>query len=86
MLAITAMRRLGLTTLATPVILGGGVITARDSRLLDGIASRLAQAAPQARMRVIDVPPVVGAALLALDHVQAPRQAEHRLRASYHPS
>jgi len=85
-LAITAMRRLGLTTLATPVILGGGVITARDSRLLDGIASRLAQAAPQARMRVIDVPPVVGAALLALDHVQAPRQAEHRLRASYHPS
>jgi N-acetylglucosamine kinase-like BadF-type ATPase len=84
-LAITAMRRLDLTTLAPPVILGGGVITARDPRLLDGIASHLAQAAPQARMRVIDVPPVVGAALLALDHVGAPPGAESRLRAGYHP-
>jgi N-acetylglucosamine kinase-like BadF-type ATPase len=83
-LAITAMRRLDLTTLATPVILGGGVITARDPRLLDDIAVRLAAAAPQARMRVIDVPPVVGAALLALDHVGAAPEAEMRLRASYH--
>lgn len=81
-LAITAMRRLGLTTLPTPVILGGGVITARDPRLLDGIARQLAQAAPRARMRVIDVPPVVGAALLALDHVGASPDAESRLRAS----
>jgi N-acetylglucosamine kinase-like BadF-type ATPase len=84
-LALTAMRRLDLTTLATPVILGGGVITARDQRLLDGIASHLAEAAPLARMRIIDVPPVVGAALLALDHVEAPAAAEARLRASYHP-
>jgi N-acetylglucosamine kinase-like BadF-type ATPase len=84
-LAITAMRRLDLTTRATPVILGGGVITARDPRLLDGVASRLSQAAPLARMRVIDVPPVVGAALLALDHVGAPPGAEARLRAGYHP-
>jgi N-acetylglucosamine kinase-like BadF-type ATPase len=82
-LAITAMRRLDLTTLATPVILGGGVITARDPRLLDGIARRLAEAAPLAGMRVIDVPPVVGAALLALDHVQAPPAAEPRLRAQF---
>jgi N-acetylglucosamine kinase-like BadF-type ATPase len=84
-LAITAMRRLDMTALATPVILGGGVITARDSRLLDGIASRLAEAAPQAGLRVIDVPPVVGAALLALDHVGAVPEAETRIRASYHP-
>jgi N-acetylglucosamine kinase-like BadF-type ATPase len=84
-LAITAMRRLDLTALATPVILGGGVVTARDARLLDGITVRLAEAAPRARLRVIDVPPVVGAALLALDHVGAPPEAEGRLRASYHP-
>jgi N-acetylglucosamine kinase-like BadF-type ATPase len=79
-LAITAMRRLDLLTLATPVILGGGVITARDPRLLDGITSRLMSAAPHALIRVIDVPPVVGAALLALDHVGAPPTAEARLR------
>jgi N-acetylglucosamine kinase-like BadF-type ATPase len=84
-LAITAMRRLGMTDLATPVILGGGVITARDHLLIDGITARLAVAAPQARMRIIDVPPVVGAALLALDHVQARLDAEDRLRAGYHP-
>jgi hypothetical protein len=29
---------------------------------------------------VIDVPPVVGAALLGLDHVQAPPSARTRLR------
>jgi N-acetylglucosamine kinase-like BadF-type ATPase len=82
-LAITAMRRLGLTGLATPVVLGGGVITARDPRLLERISEHLAAAAPRAQMRVIDVPAVVGAALLALDHVQAGPGAESRLRASF---
>jgi N-acetylglucosamine kinase-like BadF-type ATPase len=84
-LALTAMRRLDLTALATPVILGGGVITARDPRLIAGITDRIAAAAPQSRIRIIDVPPVVGAALLALDHVQADPEAESRLRAGYHP-
>ncbi len=82
-MAITAMRRLGLTTLATPVVLGGGVITARNPLLMDGILSQLAEAAPAARVRVIDVPPVAGAALLGLDHVHAPAAAASRLRAAY---
>ncbi len=82
-MAITAMRRLGLTGLATPVILGGGVITARNPLLMDGITRRLAEAAPRAQVRVIDVPPVVGAALLGLDQVDAPPAAEARLRAAY---
>jgi N-acetylglucosamine kinase-like BadF-type ATPase len=82
-LALTAMRRLDLTTLATPVVLGGGVITARDQRLLTGIHDRLAAGAPSVRIRVIDVPPVVGAALLGLDHIEAPPAAEARLRATY---
>jgi N-acetylglucosamine kinase-like BadF-type ATPase len=82
-MAITAMRRLGLTGLATPVVLGGGVITARNPQLLSGVTSQLTEAAPLARVRVIDVPPVVGAALLGLDHVHAPAAAESRLRAAY---
>jgi len=81
-LALTAMRRLGLTGLATPVVLGGGVITAGDTILLTGIADRIVTGAPDAEIRVIDVPPVVGAALLALDHIQAPPAAEARLRAT----
>jgi hypothetical protein len=36
-MAITAMRRLGLTTLATPVVLGGGVLTVRNPLLMSGI-------------------------------------------------
>ena len=82
-MAVTAMRRLGLTGLATPVVLGGGVITARTPQLISGITGQLTQAAPLAQVRVIDVPPVVGAALLGLDHVHAPVAAEARLRAAY---
>jgi len=82
-MAITAMRRLDLTGQATPVVLGGGVITARNPLLMDGITRQLAEAAPRAQVRVIDVPPVVGAALLGLDHVHAPPAAEARLRAAY---
>jgi hypothetical protein len=82
-MAITAMRRLGLTGMATPIVLGGGVITARNPLLLDGITRQLTQAAPRAQVRVIDVPPVVGAALLGLDQVGAPPSAEARLRAAY---
>jgi N-acetylglucosamine kinase-like BadF-type ATPase len=82
-MAITAMRRLELTGLATPVILGGGIVTARNPRLMAGITGQLAEAAPHARVRVIEVPPVVGAALLGLDHVNAPPAAESRLRAAY---
>jgi N-acetylglucosamine kinase-like BadF-type ATPase len=82
-MAITAMRRLGLTGLATPVVLGGGVVTARNPLLMDGITRRLAEAAPQAKVTVIDVPPVAGAALLGLDHVDAPPEAESRLRTAY---
>ena len=82
-MAITAMRRLGLTGLATPVVLGGGVITAGNPLLMDGITRQLGEAAPHAQVRVIDVPPVVGAALLGLDHVHASPAAESRLRAAY---
>jgi N-acetylglucosamine kinase-like BadF-type ATPase len=82
-MAITAMRRLDLTGLATPVVLGGGVITARNPLLISGITRRIAEAAPAAEVRVIDVPPVAGAALLGLDHVHAPAAAASRLRAAY---
>jgi N-acetylglucosamine kinase-like BadF-type ATPase len=82
-MAITAMRRLDLTALATPVVLGGGVVTARNPLLMSGITGKLAEAAPAAEVRVIDVPPVAGAALLGLDHVRAPAAAASRLRAAY---
>jgi N-acetylglucosamine kinase-like BadF-type ATPase len=82
-MAVTAMRRLGLLARATQVVLGGGLMTARDPLLLAEITERIGAAAPQAAVSVVDVPPVAGAALLGLDHVGAGGDAERRLRAAY---
>ena len=82
-MALTAMRRLGLTELPTPVVLGGGVLTARDPLLITEITNRITAAAPEAVVIVVAVPPVAGAALLGLDHVGAGPDAERRLRAAY---
>jgi len=82
-MALTAMRRLGLTELPTPVVLGGGVLTARDPLLITEITNRITAAAPEAVVIIVAVPPVAGAALLGLDHVGAGLDAERRLRAAY---
>jgi N-acetylglucosamine kinase-like BadF-type ATPase len=82
-MALTAMRRLGLTALRTPVVLGGGVLTARDPLLITEVTNRITAAAPQAVVIVVAVPPVAGAALIGLDHVGAGPEAERRLRAAY---
>jgi N-acetylglucosamine kinase-like BadF-type ATPase len=84
-MAVTVIRRLGLTGQAVPVVLGGGVLTARDPGLLGGITGRLAAQAPGAEASVVQVPPIAGAALLGLDRAGAPAGAERRLRAAYPP-
>lgn len=81
-MALTAMRRLDLAGRETPVVLGGGVLTARSPVLVDAIAAALLPLTPLARIRVIDVPPVVGAALLGLDHEGGTAETERRLRAA----
>ncbi|HEY4464711.1 MAG TPA: BadF/BadG/BcrA/BcrD ATPase family protein [Streptosporangiaceae bacterium] len=82
-MALTAMRRLSLTRLATPVVLGGGLLTARDPLLTSWIEEGIAAGAPGATVSIVDVPPIAGAALLGLDHVGAGPAAEQRLRAAY---
>jgi N-acetylglucosamine kinase-like BadF-type ATPase len=82
-MALTAMRRLGLTGLATPVVLGGGVLAARDPLLTAGVTEGIRVGAPHAAVRITDVPPVAGAALLGLDRLGAGPEAERRLRANY---
>jgi N-acetylglucosamine kinase-like BadF-type ATPase len=82
-MALTVMRRLGLTGLATPVVLGGSVLAARDPMLTAGVIEGIREGAPHAAVRVTDVPPVAGAALLGLDHLGAGAEAERRLRADY---
>jgi N-acetylglucosamine kinase-like BadF-type ATPase len=80
-MAVTAMRRLDLDGgTAVRVVLGGGVLEARNPLLTDAITRRLAVAAPGAAARVVDTPPVTGAALLGLDYLGAGPAAEKRLR------
>ena len=82
-MAGTVIRRLGLTGEVVPVVLGGGVLTARDPQLTGWITERLAAQAPRAEVSVVAVPPIAGAALLGLDRAGAGPAAERRLRAAY---
>jgi N-acetylglucosamine kinase-like BadF-type ATPase len=83
-MACTAIRQLGLGQApAVPVVLGGGLLTARDPLLTGWIEERLAAEVPGAEPRIVDVPPVAGAALLGLDRAGAGAAAEQRLRAAY---
>ena len=82
-MAATVIRRLGLAAEAVPVVLGGGVLTARDPQLTGWITERLAAQAPRAEVSVVAVPPIAGAALLGLDRRGAGPAAERHLRAAY---
>ncbi len=87
-LAVVALRRLDLLDSPADVVLGGGVLASRQPLLLDGINARLAADAPKALPRIVTTPPVVGAALLGLDHLAAAGLggapgAQERLRAGY---
>lgn len=82
LLATAALGRLGLLRTAVDVVLGGGVLAARDPLLLGAVEAGLADRAPSASVRVVDAPPVLGAALLGLDAVGAPPGAEEVLRST----
>jgi len=78
-----ALTRLDLLTEQTPVLLGGSILAARHPRLDTRIRTLLSDRAPKAIPHVVTAPPVLGAALLGLDHLQAPPEAQSRLRAHF---
>ncbi|MFJ7247074.1 N-acetylglucosamine kinase [Kitasatospora sp. NPDC098652] len=82
-LAVVALGRLELLDSATPVVLGGGVLASRQPLLLDNLKERLARAAPLAEPRVVVAPPVLGAALLGLDHLGVGPAVQARVRGAY---
>ena len=82
-LAATAIHRLGALSEPIDVVLGGGVLTAGHRLLMDEITRMLAARAPLAVVRVVQAPPIVGAALLALDRIDASDGAAGRLRGSF---
>lgn len=79
-LASATILRLDLLDQPVPVVLGGGVMAARDPFLMAEIERRLAVKAPLATMTIVVDPPVVGAALLGMDHLGISADAQSRLR------
>lgn len=83
LLASVALGRLGLGASAdepVPVVLGGGVLAARDPLLVDGVVSRLAARVPGAVPTWVTDPPVLGAGLAALESAGADDAALDRYR------
>jgi N-acetylglucosamine kinase-like BadF-type ATPase len=78
--ARAALVRLELTSEPVEVLLGGGLLQAGNARLLAGIEAGLREVGPAITARANDSPPIVGAALLALDEVGARAEAKERLR------
>jgi len=79
-MAGAAIKRLRLQRTPVHVALGGGMFRDRDARLLGRIESGLLAIAPEATVRPIDGPPVLGSALIGLDRLGAPEEAGARVR------
>ena len=82
LMATRALADLGFTERPVPVLLGGGMLRAGTGLLYDEVVARLASAAPCAKPTPVTEPPVLGAALDALDAAGAPPEAATRLRAA----
>lgn len=83
LLSTVSMRKLDLMNEPVDVVLGGGVLTNTGDVVVAPVRQQITEAAPLAQVRLVDVPPVVGAALLGLDHIGASPGAELRLRSAY---
>jgi N-acetylglucosamine kinase-like BadF-type ATPase len=81
--ALAALTRLGMLGDEVDVVLGGGLLRAGSARLDDRIDAIVHGAAPHARIVHATQPPVVGAAVLALDEAGAGASARVRLREQF---
>lgn len=80
-MAIALARRLRMTRDRYDVVLAGGVFRTRDQEFIERLRDRVGTALPHASVHRLDAPPVLGAALLALDHLpEATPDAGQRLR------
>jgi N-acetylglucosamine kinase-like BadF-type ATPase len=79
-MATTAIRRLRMQRLDVDVVLGGGIFRNRDPVFFERIGTGLREVAPEAKIHVLTAPPVVGAALMGLDVVRAPKASRTRVR------
>jgi N-acetylglucosamine kinase-like BadF-type ATPase len=79
-MARVALERLDLEDEPTEVLLGGGLLQSGDGPLSGAIEAELRRIAPKASVKATSSPPIVGAALLGLDAIGAPAEAQRRVR------
>lgn len=79
-MAVAAIRTLRMVDLDVHVVLGGGIFHNDLPAFFERLDRRLGNEVPRAEVIVLRTPPVVGAALLALDHAGAPEAAYPRVR------
>jgi N-acetylglucosamine kinase-like BadF-type ATPase len=79
-MVVASLRRLRMLRAEVDVTLGGGVFRADDPAFVERIRAGVGAVAPHARVGVLDGPPVIGAALLGLDHAGAREGAAKRVR------
>ncbi len=80
-MAGTAIRKLGMTGLDVHVVLGGGIFHNEFSPFFERMKQGLRHVAPDVHVMVLEAPPVVGAALLGLDRLEASDDAKATVRA-----
>lgn len=82
LVAMTAgvIRRLRLVRRNVDVVLGGGLLQAGDTRLVDRVRAGILAVAPRARVLPLRLPPITGAALLGLEAIGAGPAARHTAR------
>ena len=78
-MALTAIRRLDLEG-PIEVLVGGGLVRAAGTTLVDAVAGALAADGTLVDVRACALPPIAGAALLGLDRLDATEDAKVRLR------
>ncbi len=79
-MARVAMTRLDLLDEPVEILLGGGLLRSDHGDLATAVAAGVETVAANADVRVIGSPPIVGAALLALDQLNADDDARTRVR------
>jgi N-acetylglucosamine kinase-like BadF-type ATPase len=83
LMAVRALEDLDLADRPAAVLLGGGMLRGGSGLLYDRVVEELRRRVPRAEPTAVAAPPVLGAALDALDAAGAARSAPARLRATF---
>lgn len=81
-MANAAIQKLRMRDLDVYVVLGGGIFRNEFAAFFERIDDGIRRIAPRAEIVVLKAPPLVGAALIGLDRIEAPKAAYARVRAA----